>query len=215
MALVEDPKPRRLLTTVGGIPEAATSDGTRGRILAVALHLFAESGYSGTSIREIAAAAQLQSASLYAHYPSKEHILAELIVIGHEEHHQRLRSALLESQPEPAEQLAALVRAHVRVHCEYSMLTVVANNELHALSPKLAAPALATRQRSTDLFEEVITRGVQRGDFGPPHVWMAVAAIGGMGIRVANWYSPEFELSVDEVADAYAEFALRITRRAD
>jgi hypothetical protein len=36
-----------------------------------------------------------------------------------------------------------------------------------------------------------------------------------MGIRVANWYSPEFELSVDEVADAYAEFALRITRRAD
>jgi hypothetical protein len=40
--------------------------------------------------------------------------------------------------------------------------------------------------------------------------WLAAAAIGGMGIRVANWFSPDGDFTVDEVADRYAEFALSI-----
>ena len=203
---------RRLQATEGDIPESVASDGTRGRILEAALHLFAETSYAGASIREIATAAGVQSASLYAHFPSKERILAELAGIGHEEHHRRLRHALLESRPDPAAQLTALVRAHVRMHCELSMLAVVCNNELHSLSPALAEPVMATRDSSTQLFNEVIQRGVDLGEFAPAHVWLAVAAIGGMGVRVANWYTPGFELTIDQVADTYADFALGIVR---
>jgi len=37
-----------------------------------------------------------------------------------------------------------------------------------------------------------------------------VAAIGGMGLRVAFWYSSEGAIAPELVADSYAEFALRI-----
>ena len=39
---------------------------------------------------------------------------------------------------------------------------------------------------------------------------LAVAAIAGMGVRVANWYEPGLGLPPDEVADDYATFALRL-----
>jgi AcrR family transcriptional regulator len=197
------------------LPVSVSPEGTRGRILEAALQLFAETGFAGASIREIATAAGVQSASLYAHFPSKEHILAELARIGHEEHHRALRTALLESEPGPAAQLASIVRAHVLMHSRLSMLAVVANNELHCLSPELAAPVISMRESSVQLIEDVIRRGVELGVFDPPHVWLAVAAIGAMGIRVANWYTPEFELDDVEVAETYAAFALSIVNSKD
>ncbi|HXZ75909.1 MAG TPA: hypothetical protein VEH31_34255 [Streptosporangiaceae bacterium] len=86
--------------------------------------------------------AAVQSASLYAHFPSKQAILAELVLAGHEEHHARLGlvTALLECGTDPRDRLAALVRAHVQAHTDYPMLAVVANNEMHALSPAAAGP---------------------------------------------------------------------------
>lgn len=203
---------RRLNATDGVLPGSRVTQGTRGRILEAALRLFAENGYAGTSIREIAGASGVQSASLYAHFPSKEHILAELAVIGHEEHHRALRAALLESDHLPENQLAAVVRAHVLMHTEFSMLAVISNTELHSLSPEMAAPVMATRDSSVQLIQDVIQRGVDLGDFDPPHVWLAVAAIGAMGIRVAYWFTSDFELSAEEVADTYAEFALRLVK---
>ena len=206
---------RRLEATDGVLPDSWVTKGTRGRILEVALQLFAENGYARTSIREIAAASGVQSASLYAHFPSKEHILVELAVIGHEEHHRALRAALLESDHMPANQLAAVVRAHVLMHTDLAMLALVANTELHSLSPELVAPVMATRDGSVQLIQDVIQRGVDLGVFDPPHVWLAVAAIGAMGMRVAYWFTSDFELSAEEVADTYAEFALRLVNSRD
>ena len=67
---------------------------TRLRILLAGLALFGDRGYHGTSIRDIAAEAGMQSASLYSHFASKEAILAELTFIGHDVHHRMLLAAL-------------------------------------------------------------------------------------------------------------------------
>ena len=146
----------------------------------------------------------------YAHFPSKAHVLAELVRIGHEVHQQRFREALLEVQPAPRLQLAAMVRAHVSMHADYPMLAVVANAELHALPAELAAPALQLRRESEQLLLEIVERGVRLGEFSVAQPWLAVAAIGSMGLRVANWYTPDLGMGVDAVADAYVEFAWRI-----
>jgi AcrR family transcriptional regulator len=65
---------------VPALPPRPAPDATRGRILLAGLGLFAEHGFHGTSIRDIAAGTAVQSASLYAHFPSKEAILAELVL---------------------------------------------------------------------------------------------------------------------------------------
>ncbi len=201
---------RRLAETTTALPDGVRPAGARGVVLDAALQLFAEHGFAGASIRDIAQAAGVQPPTIYAHYASKEHLLADLIRIGHEEHQKRLRNAMLTSSSDPREQLITYVRTHVRMHCELSMLAIVANSELHVLSKALAAPSNVLREQSGQLLVDVIERGRTSGVFSVPNTWLALAAIGGMGLRVAYWYTADHELSAETVADTYAQFACRI-----
>lgn len=200
----------RLLATNPLLPPSAERPGAAGRLLLAALSLFARRGFHGSSIRDIAAEAGLTSAALYGHFESKDHLLAELVRVGHDEHNAQLRRSLLESSSDPVAQLRGVVAAHVRFHAQYPVLATVTNNEMHALPESLAAPSLALREQSEHLLREVIERGQAMGVFDPPHAWMTMAAIGGMGIRVAVWYHGDSEWSIDEVAGTYAELAVRM-----
>jgi AcrR family transcriptional regulator len=190
-------------------PELATTN-TRGRILAASLGLFAEQSYAATSIRDIAGEVGIQTATLYGHFPSKEHILAELAQTGHEAHRRRLADALAGAGADPSDQLPALVRAHVLFHAEFAMLALVANAELQSLSPELVARALAARSESERMLTSTIDHGIELGRFNAPDGWLAAAAIAGMGLRVSHWFGPGIRMTADEVADTYVEFALRI-----
>jgi AcrR family transcriptional regulator len=64
-------------------PPAASND-TRQRILDVALDLFTEQGYDGTSLRQIAEQLGVTKAALYYHFESKEDILMALHMRIHE-----------------------------------------------------------------------------------------------------------------------------------
>ena len=54
-----------------GRPRDTNSDETRWRILEAAIDAFADRGYDGVSTREIARHAQVTSATVYHHFPSK------------------------------------------------------------------------------------------------------------------------------------------------
>ncbi|MDI1462605.1 TetR/AcrR family transcriptional regulator [Catellatospora sp. KI3] len=203
-------EPRRLSAVAVELPPGVTPAGTRGRILLAGLQLFAEYGFHGTSIRDLATAVGINSATLYAHYPAKEHVLAELVLLGHEELHRRLQQALVEAPPGPAAQLAALVRAQVGAHADFPLLALVANAELHALSPERAAPALALREQSRQLGLRVLRLGADRGEFRVADPVLAATAIGSMGMQVAHWFGPDQPYTRDQVADAYADFALQL-----
>ncbi len=64
-----------------GAPDTAS---TRERILDVALDLFTEHGYDGTSLRQIAERLGVTKAALYYHFASKEDILMALHMRLHE-----------------------------------------------------------------------------------------------------------------------------------
>ncbi|PSK98347.1 TetR family transcriptional regulator [Murinocardiopsis flavida] len=53
---------------------------TRERIRSVALELFAQNGFESTSLREIAERLGITKAALYYHFPSKNDLLAELVL---------------------------------------------------------------------------------------------------------------------------------------
>ena len=71
----------------GGAPELALdapSTDTRQRILDVALDLFIEQGFDGTSLRQIAEQLGVTKAALYYHFESKDDILMALHLRLHE-----------------------------------------------------------------------------------------------------------------------------------
>lgn len=206
-AFGEDPE-RSLL------PERATSDGTHRRLLEEALVRFGQRGYHGVSVREIARGAGVQASSLYAHLESKEELLLELMMLGHEEHHELLRRVLLEAGSDPAEQVAELVAAHVVFHATYPLLARICNRELAALGEANREQVLAVRNQSEQIFVDVIERGVRLDVFDVPDSWLATAAIGAMGIRVAEWWTDELPFAVGDVVEAYRVFTLRLLGRS-
>lgn len=184
---------------------------TRARILYAGLDLFAVRGYHATSIRDIAGAAGIRSASLYTHFVSKEAILAALVLLGHEVHHRALMTALIECGTDARDQLAALVRAHVTMHCRYPRLAIVTTNEGKHLDATAAAPAAALRAASQNLAVDVIDRGIAQGVFRLVDREITQAAIGSLGISASLWFPARADhMSPERVGEVYAELALRL-----
>ncbi len=192
------------------LPDRVTADGTRRRLLEVALVQFAELGYHGVSVRDIAAGVGIKASSVYAHLQSKQQLLFELSLLGHLEHRDHLQRALLESGSDPRDQAERLVAAHVRVHGTYPLLSRVCNRELAALQPDNRTQVEAVRDQSGQMMLDVIRRGSELGVFTIADPWLAAAAIGAIGTRVAEWWNDDLGYRIDDVAATYALFALRM-----
>jgi AcrR family transcriptional regulator len=82
-----------------------------------ALELFASKGFGQVGMRELATYLGLTPGSLYHHYPSKQHLLLDLI----EEFYEELLATLgrIEQQaPAQRDTLNRLIRAHLNLHQE-------------------------------------------------------------------------------------------------
>jgi AcrR family transcriptional regulator len=198
-------------TSSDHLPPRATADGTHRRLLEVALETFGDRGFNGVSVRELAKAAGIHPSSIYSHLASKEALLLELMLLGHEEHCERVTVAVAAVAPDvEVAGLAAYVEAHVSFHLEYPLLGRVANRELHALSPPAAADVLRVRKTAESLLTDIIRRGVGAGVFTVDDPWLGAAMIGGMGIRVSEWWDPTLGFAPDDVRSAYRDGALRL-----
>ncbi|MBR2676458.1 MAG: TetR/AcrR family transcriptional regulator [Solobacterium sp.] len=88
--------------------------GTKERILAAALVMFSENGYTGTNIRELTSSLGLVKSSMYKHFRSKEEIwntLFDELVVYYDEHFGSPEH--LPPIPESGEELVALTRKMV------------------------------------------------------------------------------------------------------
>lgn len=179
-------------------------------MLAAALKLFARQGFHGASTRDLTSALEVQPSALYAHFASKEEVLAELIEIGYEAHHHALREAVVGSGATPRDQMAALVRANAKFHATFPLLAVVVHEEVHALTEERLKVANVFRAQSVGLLTQVVEHGVTTGAFKPPHVQTTVAAIGAMALRIPYWFQPGADFKIDELAEAHVELALRM-----
>ncbi len=82
-----------------------------------ALELFASKGFGQVGMRELATCLGLAPGSLYHHYPSKQHLLLDLI----EEFYEELQATLgrLERQPRDLrDSLQNIIHAHLNLHRE-------------------------------------------------------------------------------------------------
>src|SRR5258708_9753475 len=86
----------------------------RRQIIAAASGLFAQNGFEGTSIRDIAAASGVLSGSLYYHFPSKE----DLLFTVHQESLTAMRQEVetaIAGINEPWRRLDEAIAAHSRI----------------------------------------------------------------------------------------------------
>ena len=127
-----------------------------------AARLFAEKGYHGTSIGDLAEAMGVQKASLYAHIASKQDLLFETMTEGGTAFHGAL-DAVPDMLP-PTEKIRLALRAHLRVVAEQLDVATVFMREWRYLEGERREAVLAERRRYEERFRTLFREGRELGE---------------------------------------------------
>jgi AcrR family transcriptional regulator len=201
------PEPAATVAEPAAGSRRARGPETREAIHAAAIELFARLGYHATSMRAIAAAAEVQPAAIYHWYPSKEAILVRL----QDDFMDRLTEkvvAALDAQDAPALKLAAAVREHVVFHGLHRREAFVTDSEIRALTDGPRQALIAQRDEYQATFVELIRDGIRDGSLRVSDARVAAYAILLQCTGVALWFDPEGPLPLDEVAELHVELVL-------
>src|SRR5438445_4690204 len=134
----------------------------RNELTRAAARLFAEKGYRGTSIGDVAEALGVQKGSVYAHIESKADLLWEVARDGAAAFHTAL-DAVPEDGP-IVERIRAALRAHLRVVAEQLDVATVFVREWRYLHGERRGEFLAERRRSGGRFRAPVRGGRGGGD---------------------------------------------------
>jgi AcrR family transcriptional regulator len=183
-------------------------DGRRSEIREAGLTLFAERGYHATSMDDIGRFIGVKGPSLYNHLKSKQEILVDIMVTTMQELLAQFDKA--NSTGGPPERLREVMAEHVRYHATHPRDVRIGNREIPSLEEPAHELVLSLRNEYERKWRDLIQEGLESGDFSIPSVRVAVYAILEMGIGVAQWYRPDGSLSLDQIAELYAEMASRL-----
>jgi TetR/AcrR family transcriptional regulator, cholesterol catabolism regulator len=181
----------------------------RSELTREAARLFAEKGYHGTSIGELAQALGVQKGSLYAHIKSKQDLLYETMRDGAAAFHAAL-DAIPDDLP-AVEKIRLALRGHLRVVADQLDVATVFVREWRYLEGARREEILNERRRYEErvrgLFREGRELGELRTDLDDPS-----AAL--LALSAANWaytwLRPGHD--TDELADRFFVILLDGTR---
>jgi AcrR family transcriptional regulator len=180
------------------------------RLFEAAMELFGQEGYHAVSIRDIAQALGQQPSAIYFHVGGKQELLYELALIGHRSHFEALRDALMDAGSDPFDQLTAVVRAHIFGHLDYPSMARLTNRELRALAPDQLTTVLTIRSQTEQVFIDVLERGARLGAFSTTDAFLDAKALGAMGVRLPEWWTPDAPRTKEQIIEHYVGCALKI-----
>jgi AcrR family transcriptional regulator len=176
---------------------------TRDRMSTEAARLFAQRGYHGTSIGDLADALGIRKASVYSHIRGKEDLLAEIALAGAQAFHDALDA--VPADADPVERLRLALRAHLGVVDRQLDVATVWLQEWRYLPDAPRETFVAERRRYErrirGLVEQAVRDGALRADLDLRHAVLVF-------LSVANWAYTWMTHSTDVDAEADALWAL-------
>ncbi|GAA4546344.1 TetR/AcrR family transcriptional regulator [Pseudonocardia xishanensis] len=183
-------------------------------IVAVAGRLFAEKGFAGTSLTDIAVEVGVLKGSLYHYITSKEDLLAEVVRIGQLGQSENLQ-LVAHFDGEPLEQLVAFAYGHVRLNATPERLERgnVFLRDGENLQPARREAFIARRDEYERFLRSVVVAG-QRAGLLDPEADPRMASFGVLGVvnSFSRWYKPDGSLTAVQIAREFAAFALSAVR---
>jgi TetR/AcrR family transcriptional regulator, cholesterol catabolism regulator len=172
----------------------------RSELTQEAARLFAEKGYHGTSIGDLASALGVRKGSLYAHIDSKEDLLWEIARHGAAAFHSAL-DAIPEELP-VAERIRLALRAHLHVVAEQLDVATVFVREWRYLAGERRHAFVAERRRYEERIRELFREGRELGQLRSD-LDEAIAAL--LFLSAANWAYTWLQAgrATDELADRF------------
>ena len=199
---------RRSETVPSSPVVAAGDDPMAAQIITAAVDLMARHGYHGTSVRDVAEAAEASPGAIYHHFGSKHGLLFTILDRGMDHLVHSTEDALFNAGDDPADRLRAIVRQHVLAHALSRRESLLGNTELRSLSAESRALIVSKRDTQQRMFDRVVLDGVRRTAFTTTRPTEAARMIVTACTAVATWYHESGPMSAQEVAEAYQLVAL-------
>ena len=202
-------RPARGTPPGDGADGGAKSERTRQRILDAAARTFRDKGFAGTTLNDIAVAAQLRAGSIYYHFDSKEQLLEEVLDIGIARVSAAVRRAIEALPPEtsPSDRIRTGIGAHLRsllYHGEYTS----ASFRIFGQAPADVRTRILSRRRAyADDWRRMLQEARAADEIHPDRD-LALARMflfGALNWSV-EWYDPEKGSLDDFVREAAETF---------
>jgi TetR/AcrR family transcriptional regulator, cholesterol catabolism regulator len=174
----------------------------REELTRIAARLFAERGYQGTSLADLAAQLGVQKPSLYHHIASKEDLLWEVAWEGAEAFHAALDGVPAEARP--TERIRLALRGHLEVVAGQLDVATVFVREWRHLEGERRERFLAERRRYEERVRDLFRDGVE-GSALRTDLDVATAAL--LFLSAANWAYTWLRPDADTAALADRLFA--------
>lgn len=175
------------------------------RILQTAAASFADKGYHDTSIRDISKATGVSLSGLYYYFRSKEELL--FLIMDHcfgtvlED-----AQVLLAEEKEPERRLRLFIENHLRYFASNMKEMKVLSHEATSLTGEYRRLVNARKRQYTDLCIQILT------ELSPPQSPIdarpAAFFLFGMMNWIYNWYRPERDSPVTELAENMSQLFL-------
>jgi AcrR family transcriptional regulator len=198
-----------------GKPYAAVPDaGTREQVVRVAIELFLQRGYEGTSLKAIATEIGISTPALYWHFPSKQDIFFAALEQILDDFLETVRNQLMADSPR--ERLAELVTAHVRFQLERQPSAEIYQTTFGFKGQVQQLPAeyrrrILERQRSyMHEVRDILHRGREQGDFAFEDLAVTAFAVIQLCDYPTSWYDADGRLSPEEIAELFVGLTLRM-----
>ncbi|MFE3060446.1 TetR/AcrR family transcriptional regulator [Nocardia sp. NPDC059239] len=175
-------------------------------ITEAATRAFAERGFHGVSIRELADGADVSLSTFYWFYPSKQDVLFAVIDEALRGHLKIISAAMAEATDDPVAQLDAFVGAVVEYRARHSLESLLLN-ETRNLSPEMITKLDEAHGESRRLLSTIINAGIATGTFTTPYPDDARRAIIAMCNAIPRWYDADSSIAVPELVARHRDLA--------
>jgi AcrR family transcriptional regulator/DNA-binding XRE family transcriptional regulator len=183
-------------------------------MLAAATRLFVRRGYHATSMREIAAEADVSVAGIYHHYPGKQHILSAVLDLTMAEITWRVEAARREGDG-PVGSFSLMIESLALFHAVQRDLAFIGATEMRALDPAERARITSLRDAVQHALDDQAALCVSTGHFAGPDIRITTRAIATMCTSLPSWFTDNGPMRADEVARLYAGYAIKMLAAAD
>jgi AcrR family transcriptional regulator len=176
-------------------------------VLNAAIDAFVETGYHGTSVRQLADRARLSVPGMYHYYPDKQALLVRILEITMAELNWRVDDARRDAE-NSLDEIARIVEALALFHTHHRKLAFIGASEMRSLTGPNRRRIAAQRTAIQRALDAAIDRARKDGHVHAEKLPTAGRAIATMCTSLPQWFRPDGPESAEEVSRTYVQLAL-------
>ncbi|GKS94677.1 TetR/AcrR family transcriptional regulator [Acidovorax sp. SUPP2825] len=183
------------------------SDTRQEQLIDIACRLFAQRGYEGTSLRDIAEEAKITKAALYYHFPNKEALYERIVLESMQALVDSVREAMAGGAT-PVDKVRLFMQSSADFLDRSRHSWIAGSNAFwsgSAVDPR--AMAVYLRDEYEHLLRDSIAQATAAGQFRAVDPAMAGRMLLSMLNHIARWHVPGGRLTTRQVIEQYLDMA--------